>query len=209
MPESSPSDADLIYEVLNRKLFPLQAAYVQARTGAALSMMASLRRAPIDSPGLNPELWSLTLSDLPEALVGRGDEPTRAELSIHAALVLYAVHQQSRPTPMHQTGVPLGRAVAQLAISRGSQSEPDAGTIRKFHRAVTAEHRQSRLQELRSLMTLLRSAGIPLDHARLGVDLFRLEFPTSRDAVTLQWGRDLHRPPTAAESHASTDTNPA
>ncbi|NLE97043.1 MAG: type I-E CRISPR-associated protein Cse2/CasB [Propionibacterium sp.] len=171
----------------------LQAGYVNARTSRSLQTLAALRRAPIDSPGTDPELWELTLGELPEELQGRGDDPSRAELSIHAALVLYAVHQQSQGTPMHQPGVVLGRAVARLAISRGSAGEPEPGVIRKFHRICSAQLRSSRLQELRSLMTFMRSSGIPLDHAQLGVDLFLLEGPKTRDGVILNWGRNLHR----------------
>lgn len=199
MNDTKPSLSSQLYEVLNRKLLPLQSAYVEARSSAALSQLAALRRTAIESPGTDPEVWGLTLSDIPDALRGRGDAPSRAELSIHATLVLYAVHQQSRPTRMHQPGVPFGQAVARLAVTRGSGSEPDAGTIRKFHRTVTADHRPARLQELRSLMALLRGADIALDHAQLGVDLFRLESPNTRDSVTLRWGRDLHSRDSAPE----------
>ncbi len=199
MTSSTNDYLNVLRSTLDHKISRLQAGYTGGRTSASLQTLADLRRAPIDSPGTSPELWELTLGELPEILRGRGDDPTRAELGIHAALVLYAVHQQSQSAPMHQHRVGLGQAIGVLALRRGTGSEPEIGVISKFHRVATAQQRSSRLLELRSLMSLLRSEGIPLDHAQLGVDLFLADNPATRDPVVLRWGRDLHRGKPAKE----------
>lgn len=188
--------ADLLRTTLHQKIFALQAGYAQqGRTAASQQTMAALRRAALDSPGTEPALWALTLDGVPLELKGRGDEPTSVEMSIHAALVLYSLHQQSLRSPQHVVGRGLGSAVAQLALRRGVQGEADSATITRFHRLCTTQHRSTRLQELRSLMSLLRADQVPLDHAQLGVEIYFLENPARRDAVIRQWGRDLHRAP--------------
>jgi CRISPR system Cascade subunit CasB len=63
---------------------------------AVKATLARLRRGIGKTPGSLPDLWEITLSDLPEALQGIGEEPTHGEWAVHTALTLYALHQQGR-----------------------------------------------------------------------------------------------------------------
>jgi CRISPR system Cascade subunit CasB len=58
---------------------------------------------------------------MPDGLVGKGEEPSPGEWAAHAALTLYAIHQQSQTIPMHQRGREhgLGQAIRQL-VQRNS-----------------------------------------------------------------------------------------
>jgi CRISPR system Cascade subunit CasB len=58
--------------------------------------LARLRRGIGKAPGSMPEIWDITLNRLPEALVGKGELPSRGEWAVHTALTLFALHQQGK-----------------------------------------------------------------------------------------------------------------
>ncbi|AKU15130.1 hypothetical protein VV02_03385 [Luteipulveratus mongoliensis] len=163
-------------------------------TARAAGMMAALRRLEPSALTAEPKVWELTLGGLPPGLAGHGDQPSRAERAVHAGLVLYAVHQQSRPEPMHVPGVSLGAAIRRLAKARSPKDELDPATLRRFEQVIVSTTWERRLYHLRELMTLLRAHRLPLDHVRLTGDLFDLQLAVSVERVRLRWGRDLHRP---------------
>lgn len=173
----------------------LQNGYTRTpRDEWAQRMLAQLRRADAGNPGADPELWQVTLDGMREELLGHGDKPSRSESSAHAALVLYALHQQSKSEPMHRRGVGLGQAVRQLSASRAREGSKgvDPGTLARFHSLVRAQSQSARIYNTRGLIGLLRSSSIPLDYGLLATDLWLLD-TRHADGVRLRWGRQLHQ----------------
>ncbi|WP_116114834.1 type I-E CRISPR-associated protein Cse2/CasB [Austwickia chelonae] len=198
------SGADLrqdIAQYVHSKVSRLQREYARGGeqpTAYGASTMAALRRADPNMPGNEPAVWEITLGELPDSLAGssRNDRPSQAEKAIHAALCLYAVHQQSRSDGVHRPGTRFGQAVRQLAWERGDKKELDSSVIAKFHQAGSAATERRRLAVMRTLLTLMRaerSAGIGLDYGLLACDLYDLSSPRSASRVRLSWGRDLRR----------------
>lgn len=197
--------AETLREDVSRRVWRLQRAYLdpsdRANSGVTATL-ARLRRCAPDAVGADPTVWAVTLADLPERLRSKRKdaEPSPAERAVHAALVLYATHQQSNQKPVHVTGVSLGGAVRRLAESRAHKGEPDESCIRRLHQVVLANDAAGRLHHLRGLITLLRSESDPiaLDYAQLAVDLWRLFDPKQNsELVVARWGRDLHNRPRA------------
>ena len=143
---------------------------------------------------------------LPDELLGHGATPaTAAEQAVHAAVVLYAIHQQSRSEPMHVPGIGLGQAVRTLSARRSGGPEWDPGTISRFQHLCRAQQWGIRIENLRGLIALMRSEGVPLDHGRLAADLWRIQ-TSAANRVLLDWGRQLHRIPSTSPT-ASTTTD--
>lgn len=201
--ESPPADrtkapSQLVAEHLGRIIGRLQAEFLagSAPTAWAQATLAKLRTGDINDPGGSPISWQLIFEDLPESLAGRGDEASKGERVIHQVLSLYAVHQQGRrPYAMHVAGRSLGRAARDLAwIDHAAQA--NAGVVSRFHRLSSTTDESLRLGHLRSLITMLRSERVSLDHAMLGRDLYQLLHPGTHTRVQLRWARDFHyRPP--------------
>lgn len=179
----------------------LQRDYLADRA-SAVGALARLRRAVTSSPGADPATWGETLDGLPEALVGRRDGPSPHESAAHAAITVFAVHQQSRSEPMHRGGQSLGAAVRLLGQRTGAED----AVRRRFHALGTASSLPETLHHLRGLVTQLRSAGIALDYGRLARDLRRLQDPRYADEVRLAWGRAYHRTPTASSEDTQQQT---
>jgi CRISPR system Cascade subunit CasB len=111
---------------------------------------------------------------------------------------------------MHTPGPSLGRAVAQLSRRLGGSDQIQPSLLRRFHSVATATNQEQRLHHLRSLITLLRANEVPLDYARLSIDLYRLS-TGGADRVLLSWGRDLYRRPTeqAGDDEDTVPSEPA
>lgn len=194
----APSRAEVVKDETRRRVTALQSAYLRDDSDA-VATLARLRRCAPDEPGADPTVWQVTIGGLPEALQG-GKNISVAERAVHAALVLYATHQQSNSVPMHQAKVGLGLAVQRLASVRGHEGAPDQASVRRLHQVVLATDPSGRLYHLRGLITLLRSEStpIPLDYGQLAADLYRLFDPRQNsDSVVARWGRDLHTRPRA------------
>lgn len=183
---------DLVARHLRSRIEPLQAEYI-AGSSAARSLLAQLRRCDPAEPGASPDVWEITLADLDESLVGRTG-PSAAERSIHAALVLYATHQQSNQVPVHVHGTSLGKAVRALAMQRAYEEVLDSSTVKRLHQVGLATSERARIHHLRGIVTLLRSTSpvVGLDYGQLGRDLFTLTLARNAQRVLLRWGRDLH-----------------
>lgn len=173
---------------------------------AARANLAQLRRGVGKPAGSVPELWPLTLALVPESLSWDGDEPGRAEEATHAAMTLYALHQQSTSRPMHQPGRSFGHAVGTL---RGSDKWGEEAVARRFMCAATAESIGGILTHVRGLVTQLRAAEQGLDYARLADDFVGLLTPGRTQSVRMRWGRDFYRntPETAEASTDNSATN--
>lgn len=191
-------EARLVNMHVARVVSLLQGGYLPSGTrprasSESVQRLALLRRADPARPAADPRIWEVTLAGIPEELLADRRDPSTAERAVHAALALYAVHQQSQPQPMHVPGRSLGRAAGELARRRTGGSELDKAVLRRFQSVATATGPGQRLYFLRSLVTLLRSEDIPLDYARLASDLYWLEVPGRADRIRMDWGRDLHR----------------
>ncbi len=173
----------------------LQTAVLRDESGS-VATLATLRRCPPADVGADPAVWSITLSGFPDELRGLGDAPSPSERAAHAALVLYALHQQGRDDGVHRPGVSVGRAVGQLARARAYEEELDESTVKRFHQVALAPDFASRLHFLRGVIQLMRAERPPigLDYGLFADDLQRLAsgHPSQRDSVLLRWGRDLH-----------------
>src|SRR5690606_34880824 len=101
----------------------LQTEYLKQKPNSvAVAALARLRSAAGKTPG--DDYTILTYTQVPERYLGErpGDEPTDTERAKHAALTLYAVHQQSiRDTPMHSDGFGLGAAISLLSKAASSE----------------------------------------------------------------------------------------
>jgi CRISPR system Cascade subunit CasB len=191
---------------LTPNLAKLQREYL-AESSHAKTTLAQLRRGLGKAAGGVPEIWEITIAAVPGELQGK-DEPSRAEQAAHAAMTLYAVHQQSLSVPTHVPGVSFGQAVGRL---RFSDQRSEEAVTRRFMAVSTAESIREALWHMRGLITQLRSAQIGLDYAVLADDLLDLLTPGRATRVRLAWGRDFYRSEgSSTESVPNTDnTDPA
>jgi len=194
--------------LVDARVGDLQRRY-RRNQSTGVSDLAALRRAAVAAPGSDPRVWELTLAGL-DVPAGTSDEPTRDERAAHAALTLYAVHQQSQSKPMHQAGHGLGRSVRALVLPDRSNEK---AVRRRFEALGTASTFAELMDHARGLVRQLRSAGVPLDYGRLADDLAVLQDPAAAAGVRLRWGREYHRArpvdgpghPTAAQPEPLSD----
>ncbi|NLU36780.1 MAG: type I-E CRISPR-associated protein Cse2/CasB [Clostridiales bacterium] len=153
--------------------------------------LARLRRGIGKLPGSMPELWDITMKDLPEILVGKDEKPSYGEWAVYTTLTLFALHQQGKDLKsqcMNQEGMFLGKAVRTLIQT----SEDENRVKRRFDAAATSNSMEEIAHHLRGLIQLLKSENIPLDYPKLTEDLYRFQFPEARDNVRLMWGREFY-----------------
>lgn len=173
----------------------LQEGYLAQRP-ASVAMVARLRAAVDEQPGASYAVLDVTR--VPDRYLEQwhGDEPTQRERAKHAAVTLYATHQQSRhDAPMHVDDVPLGEAVNRLAhTSRdGDPASRRPAVLRRFAALGTADTFDQLLHHLRSLVRQLRDEKIALDYGLLAEDLVRFQKPSGPEHVRALWGRDFYR----------------
>lgn len=164
----------------------LQRDFLGGRESSTRATLARLRQAVDEAPGVNPDVWQIVLEVLPEQFIGSRDQPTKGEWAAHLALTLYGVHQQGNTKPMHELGVSFGTAMGGLMRDRPSAKS-------RYDALLTASHFAGRRNYLRSLTGLLSTDGIPVDHGRLALDLFRLQSADHKNSVVRTWGRDFYR----------------
>lgn len=156
---------------------------------ASLARLRTLR----GSLGLGAALEQLVMP-LSERETGLGDAPSPSEKAVMDALSLFATHMQGSTTsPAHTKDRSFATACGILYRRTKSGSVKN-----RFDRAVSAVDPQTRVYYIRSLVSMLRSEGIPLDYAQLACDLRRMQ--KSNRSVYLdesnagvRWGRDFAR----------------
>lgn len=183
-----PRPLGLLGRALNREITRLQAEYLRDKA-AAHADLARLRRGLAKPAGSMPEIWRLTVGAVPAELTWNRDEPSWAEQAAHAALTLYALHQQSVAVPMHLHGVSFGHAVSGL---RFTDQRSEQAVTRRFMTVATAETINEVLTHARGLITQLRSERIGFDYARFADDLLGLLTPGRAQQVRLSWGRSFY-----------------
>lgn len=172
------------------------------RESSAVAMLAHLRHAAGKPPGSVADIWAVTVDD---SLAGphASDDPTDAEVAVHVAMTLYAVHQQSVPTRMHQRGHGFGRALRAL---RPADLETDP-VRRRFQAVGTADSLDELTYHARGLVQLLRADRQAQDYALLADQLVAWQ-RGDEVRVRLQWARDFYRTETAAKDPMLTDQQP-
>ncbi|MFJ4828760.1 type I-E CRISPR-associated protein Cse2/CasB [Streptomyces sp. NPDC088747] len=176
----------------------LQNGYLADRPHA-VAVLARLRRGAGKEFAQVPDLWGLLdTGALHDASADAGRlvdeaELTRAEDAVHVATTLWALHQQSKSTGMHQRGHRdkprgLGAAVRRL-MPPDDIAEP---VLKRFVRAGNAPDLPALSARLRDIVILLRGADIELDYALLAQELCQWQEPGGRDSVRRSWGRSFH-----------------
>lgn len=161
--------------------------------GSAIAELAVLRRGVGSSPGDDVSLVGLTVGGLYPTDARLDDEPTDAEHAAHAAITLYALHQQSRSTRMHQVGPSFGTATRML----GQRTNATEAVRRRFTALATAVSWAELAHHARGLVQQFRAHEVPLDYGRLAVDLRNLRNPARAHGVRLAWGRHYFAEPAA------------
>ncbi|HEY0636171.1 MAG TPA: type I-E CRISPR-associated protein Cse2/CasB [Pseudonocardiaceae bacterium] len=158
--------------------------------------LAALRRGLGREPGTVPAMW-------PFYLHLRTDGTVSKKLSAeHAALTLFAVHQQSHAAPMHRTGPGLGTAMRAL---RDSGKFSDDAVDRRFSAAATATSLTELTLHLRGLVTQLRTIPQPLDYDALFKDLVAWQSADQVGAVRRRWGSQYFLRPAAGDGTSTPD----
>ncbi len=174
--------------------------------------LAALRAGLGREPGTVPSMWPFHRVVLSDDQLERGYGSPRF-VGEHHALTLYAVHQQSQHTPMHRSGIRLGRAF-QVLHQRGPAEDGRSKAVdRRFYAAVTASSVGEVAYHLRGLIRLLRSEPVPdpIDYTALVNDLTQWQAPESRRRIRFRWGLDFHSnsPASAEVGDEQRDPQPA
>jgi CRISPR system Cascade subunit CasB len=158
----------------------------EARSGAVL---ATLRLGAGREPGDVSGLWRHYRVVVPDNVAALGTiHPDLA--AEHVALTLFAVHQQSQNTRMHQTGSPLGTSLRALRVS-AFKDNPEA-LDRRVNAAAATDSVKELAVHLRGLVKLLRDQQIPLDYTTLVEDLAGWHYQDARGRARRRWGAQYY-----------------
>lgn len=180
----------------------LQAQYLGergvARQTAARGRLAILRRSAGATALEHPLTMQEVLDSLDPGLsdddLGTQDVPSPSEAAAFDAMTLFALHMQSATAPAHVRGRSFGNAMGML------RHRSESGSLKpRFDALLASRDERSRLTHARSLITLLRGAGIGLDYGLLARDLRTLS-SRHRSGVLLRWARDFATTPRRGKS---------
>ncbi|MEV7002959.1 type I-E CRISPR-associated protein Cse2/CasB [Streptomyces sp. NPDC093982] len=186
-----------VRQIVAEHISRLQFGYL-ADDAYAVGVLARLRRGAGKEPHLVPELLGLVDTSLLYEAPPTSCQPPceedlfRAADAVHAALTLWALHQQSVGTGMHQSDCHDAPAGLGAAVRRLMPFDIDNTVLKRLVRAGTAPHPIALAQRLREIVLLLRREEIPLDYVLLAEQLYRWQQPGGRDVVRRAWGRSFH-----------------
>ena len=142
--------------------------------------------------------------EVAEALRSMKDPSRQMQEAIFQSLALYAAHQQSVSTTMHDgdrerypRGNSLGHALSVLCTRRApNMADPwrhddNKGAVRLLEAAVTSHSVPELVGHVRHVVSLLRRESIPLDYARLARDIHDWSKPWRGEAAT-RWAMDFY-----------------
>ena len=160
----------------------------------AVAAIAQLAHAVGHEVGADPAIIAWTVPNMHDTNiyphgVRPSDGPTDEERAAHAAVTLFAVHQQSqRNQPMHVDAyISLGRAVGGMAIGNFNEK----GIRSTFDKLQTASSWTEMVRHARHLIALLKREDLPINYGLFAQDLMQLQQSrTKANAVRLRWGRD-------------------
>ncbi|MER5995512.1 type I-E CRISPR-associated protein Cse2/CasB [Streptomyces viridosporus] len=164
--------------------------------------LAALRSGTGREAGTVAAMWAFHRTRMEFAWRDKG-ALTRDLAAEHAALTLFARHQQTHDRRMHIAGNSPGTAVgllAKKAVAGGEGKSATAALERRFGVLLTSADFDELVMHLRSLVPLLNQAGIGLDYDLLRDALRAWDDPRRPDAAASfrqNWDRDFH---TAATS---------
>lgn len=155
-------------------------------------VLADLKSGLGQAPGDAPPLWPYHRVPVGTGVTeyGRSSPMLAAE---HAALTLFALHQQSQPSRMHKIGVNFGAAMLGL---RNHPSVNAAALDRHMRATVAAEDTEELTEHLRSHVHRCNNIGQPLDYTRLFWDLFGWNREDQRARSRRMWAAAYHQWPT-------------
>jgi len=191
-------------EIVARRVSALQRDYLgsnESRRAQARRDLANLRRAINHEPGIDPEIWHLTIRDIKDAV---DEQPSFEQKAAHLGLTLYAIHQQSHQDRMHIPKVEFGRAVARLELTKPSKPGRPSPVRRRFDAAATSSSISELAHHLRGLIVLLGRAGIGFDYGSLTKELLLFQRPGGDKIVRRSWGCQFYRELDLAERESST-----
>ncbi|MFC8981012.1 type I-E CRISPR-associated protein Cse2/CasB [Streptomyces sp. NPDC057411] len=187
----------LVADFAHQQIGHWQRGYITDQA-KAVAARARLSREAGKSAAEVFDLWDLV--DLESLRSMRGDgrplseaELARAEEALLMAFTLWALHQQSRSTGVHQldrSGRPrgLGAAVRRLMPA----GEIDDALRKRLVRAGKASDLATLAKRLRDIVLLLRREDVPLDYSLLAGQLYQWQWPGGMSTVRTAWGRSFH-----------------
>lgn len=196
------------------KIIPLQNGYFGNGPAASTARgdLAQLRRLSVSDGNSWMAVGDLLFEDWPEDELGpltKEDGLTeRTSNVVCAALSLYAIHQQSKESPMclvkekdegDWNAGSFGRACRLI--------EPDLdnskGVQRRLARVEATEDFDGALVNIRALIQLLKAKSIPLDYGRLAQDLYLIQTSKeSRRKVFRRWASEYYAPVRTQDNEA-------
>lgn len=159
------------------------------------AMLAKLRRGIGKDPSEMPDIWEVTLEGIPRELTGHEGTgnfvANQAEMAIHTALTLYALHQQGNSSPVSVSGKSFASAIRNL-ISADKANEN--AIKRRFDSIITSDDLMELSNHARGLIQLMKaSKSITFDYPSFAKDLYKYQYDRGRDEVRLNWGLDFYR----------------
>lgn len=180
--------------------------YGSPQNHLARAQLAELRKITslniMDNPLALEKVLFIMKGDFVEKLAGKTDEPSPSEQAAFVALTLFGWHMQSATKPMHTAEISFARACGKLFATGTSDSIKS-----RVDAMLLARDEKSRLLQIRSLVSLLRSKELPCDYGKLASDLRALMNPKRRPGVLLRWGRDFANGSFQTESTSKTTTD--
>ncbi|CAM3211238.1 type I-E CRISPR-associated protein Cse2/CasB [Lactiplantibacillus plajomi] len=166
-------------------------------------VLASLRTAPKLTSPRAQSVWPVMLGSIPETMLSRDGQPTKAEKAVYAAVRLYAIHQQAQSTFVYdqlgwkhqdENGEEKTKGkdlFAALALIRANPDYKDA-LDRRVQAVLATTNIDAVFDALGHLVSMLkaRSAGVQVDYGQLAQDFYQFQFGyTAANRIRLRWGQ--------------------
>lgn len=158
---------------------------IQNDSGSTKAKLARLRNALYKPVGADPMLWDITAVSYETTPTYSG--ATWEEKAVHAAMCLYARHQQSKTELMHSEDKKFAEAVAYLAFKNGDESN---AVRRRFNALATSSSIAELTRHASGLIDQLRGENITFDYISFAKDLYQYQVPGGPAVVRLAWARN-------------------
>jgi CRISPR system Cascade subunit CasB len=183
-----------IYGFVRQKI-----ALLDKDTPWSRAMLAKLRRGVGKPPDALPDIWEVTLADMPDEWYGYGGNASFAEWAIHTTLSLYALPRQGKIGSMNvcgktEDGKELGDSFGGAAARLVEQDASNLDAVkRRFDAVATSVDFKELMHHARGIIQLLKAKDILFNYPCFAKDLYAFQFAGSADKVRLCWGEDFYR----------------
>jgi CRISPR system Cascade subunit CasB len=167
-------------------------ALLDEENARSRALLAKLRRGIGKQPGAQPEIWGITLADMPDDWTSRSGKPSRAEYAVHTALTLYALHRQGKDRSMNTDEKNMTFASAAARLIKNDENRFDA-VKRRFDAVATALEFTELAYHARGIVNLFNHEDIIMNYPAFAQDLLFFQFPDLADSIRLRWGEDFYR----------------